>query len=127
MGQRSKGRDLVELDTQDARGRDFADLAEQYSEDAETKDTGGELGWFSHGGMPPEIEQAAFSLRPGEFSDPIEQTGGYVIILVLAREMRDLDESGVQAKQLEAIMIQVEALRAEADIEYLVDLTGGRD
>jgi parvulin-like peptidyl-prolyl isomerase len=108
-------------------GRDFADLAAQYSEDAETKDKGGELGWFSRGGMPPEIEQAAFSLRPGEFSDPIEQTGGYVIILVLAREMRDLDDNMLQAKQLEAIMVQVEALRAEADIEYLVDLTTGRD
>jgi parvulin-like peptidyl-prolyl isomerase len=102
-------------------GRSFAELAELYSEDAESKASGGEIGWFARGTMPPEIEELAFSLSPGQFGGPIELEEGYAIILVEERALRELDENALRQKQFEALMLQVQDLRAQAEIEYLVD------
>lgn len=63
-------------------GADFAALAAQY--DPVTK---GELGWFPRNYLPDmQIEEAAFSLQPGQYSNVIETPAGYSILMVLARE-----------------------------------------
>jgi foldase protein PrsA len=61
-------------------GKDFAEVARQYSLDKGTKDHGGELGWFSRGQLVPEFEKAVFSLKPGEISQPVQTQFGYHII-----------------------------------------------
>jgi peptidyl-prolyl cis-trans isomerase C len=63
-------------------GADFADLAALYDPNA-----GGELGWFPRAYLlEPELEEAAFSLEPGQYSDVIETEVGYHILLVLERD-----------------------------------------
>lgn len=47
--------------------------------------TGGDLGYVEKGTMHPSIEEAAFSLKPGEVSDIIETPQGYAIIRALDR------------------------------------------
>ena len=49
-------------------GEDFAALARELSEDAATKEEGGDLGFFPRGRMLPPFEDAAFALQPGELS-----------------------------------------------------------
>ena len=57
-------------------GWNFNDLAAQY--DPVTK---GELGWFPRGYLPdPAIENAAFALQPGQYSDVIQTQAGYDIL-----------------------------------------------
>ena len=52
---------------------DFAQLAQQSSTDAATKDKGGDLGWFAKGGLSDKaLEDAAFALQPGQLSDVIQ-------------------------------------------------------
>lgn len=46
-------------------GEDFAKLAKEFSTDPGSKEKGGDLGWFGHGAMVPEFEEAAFKLKPG--------------------------------------------------------------
>ena len=55
------------------KGKDFAQLAKQYSEDPGTKDKGGDLGFISRGQVVPEFEEAIFALKAGGIS-PIIQT-----------------------------------------------------
>jgi parvulin-like peptidyl-prolyl isomerase len=57
------------------KGRDFAEIAKQFSEDSATKDTGGDLGWYARGMLTQiDVENDIFSLnvgeRTGQHSDP---------------------------------------------------------
>ena len=62
-------------------GAKFEDLAKEYGTDG-TKDTGGDLGWFSLGAMDPAFEKAAFALKKGEYTkEPVKSSFGYHIIL----------------------------------------------
>jgi peptidyl-prolyl cis-trans isomerase C len=69
-----------------AAGGDFAALAAQESDDAGSKDKGGDLNFFKHGQMVPQFDQAAFSLKVGEISEPVKTQFGYHIIKVEARK-----------------------------------------
>jgi parvulin-like peptidyl-prolyl isomerase len=63
-------------------GWNFDDLAAQY--DPVTK---GELGWFPRGYLPESaIQQAAFALQAGQFSDVIQTQAGYHILFVVERD-----------------------------------------
>ncbi len=61
---------------------DFVDLAKKYSIDLDSKDLGGDLGYYAKGTIPPEFEDVAFALKPGEISDIIKTEDGYHIIKV---------------------------------------------
>jgi hypothetical protein len=67
-------------------GADFAAVAAKYSTDTGSKDKGGDLGWFGKGVMIPEFETVAFSLKPGEISQPVKSQFGYHIIQVLEKD-----------------------------------------
>lgn len=68
---------------QNLTAEDFAEYAQKYSDDPGSKENGGDLGWFPKGVMVPAFEQAAFSLKKGEISEPIKTQFGYHIILVM--------------------------------------------
>jgi peptidyl-prolyl cis-trans isomerase C len=67
-------------------GADFAQLASTESDDAGSKTRGGDLNFFKRGQMVAPFEQAAFSMKVGEISEPIKTQFGYHIIKVEARK-----------------------------------------
>jgi len=71
---------LVEL----RKGADFAAAARRFSMDPGSKETGGEIGWIRRGAglLDPHFEEAAFSLRPGVVSEPVESSYGFHLIQV---------------------------------------------
>ncbi len=65
-------------------GLDFAEAARKYSEDP-SKEKGGDLGEVVGGEMVPEFDKTAFSLKPGEVSEPVRTRFGWHLILVKER------------------------------------------
>lgn len=60
----------------------FTDAAKKYSEDTNTKDKGGELGFITQGYLPEEVEKVTFSLPLNQVSKPIKTNEGYYITKV---------------------------------------------
>ena len=75
---------LLNLKQQLKEGKSFADLAKEYSEDRNSKDNGGDLGFIS-AYLPTgfyELENVMYTLGPNEVSDPIETKLGYHLVMV---------------------------------------------
>jgi len=121
-------------------GKDFGDLAKQYSEDS-TAQQGGDIGWIVRGQTVKEFEDAAFSMKPGQVSDLVKTVYGIHIIKVVERQaahLQTFDEvkDGIRAelekqelasaqqnladslyKQMKAESANFQALAAKAGLE----------
>jgi peptidyl-prolyl cis-trans isomerase D len=67
-------------------GADFAELAKKNSEDTGSAVNGGDLDYFGRGRMVAEFDQVAFTLEPGQLSDPVKSQFGYHIIKVVDKK-----------------------------------------
>ncbi|MFS8137967.1 MAG: SurA N-terminal domain-containing protein [Thermomonas sp.] len=65
-----------------APGADFAALAKANSDDAGSKDKGGDLGMMTKGSLPGPFEDAAFAMKSGEVRGPVKSDFGWHIIKV---------------------------------------------
>jgi peptidyl-prolyl cis-trans isomerase C len=119
---RDKAREIYE---KIAHGSDFAQLAKENSKDPGSKDQGGELGFFIHGQMVPQFEEAAFKLKKGEVSEPFESQFGWHIVRVDDRRQRSAPAFEAVKDRVVASMIHKKAqqvatdLRGKAQIEYI--------
>lgn len=77
-------------------GAQFSQLAQEFSEDPESADKGGDLGWIRRGEMVPEFETAAFSLDVGQISDPVRTQFGFHLIKLEDRRMSEQLEQQVR-------------------------------
>lgn len=73
-------------------GEDFAELADQYSEDPSVQNNHGDLGYFDRASMVPEFSEAAFSAEPGEVVGPVKTRYGLHIIKVFDKKVEDGQE-----------------------------------
>ena len=79
-------------------GIDFAQLAEQFTEDPGNQVTpdsgrGGNLGWFGKGQMVPPFEAAAFAADEGDIVGPVLSRFGYHVIKIhQKRQTNDKEE-----------------------------------
>jgi peptidyl-prolyl cis-trans isomerase SurA len=99
-------------------GEDFARLAVATS-DAQTALEGGSLGWRKGAQLPTVFADIVVRMKPGEFSEPIQSTGGFQIVKlndmrgaermmvdqlhvrhILARPNEILDDAAVRQKLL---------------------------
>ncbi|MEM7207099.1 MAG: SurA N-terminal domain-containing protein [Pseudomonadota bacterium] len=78
----AKRQQLMDIRSQALNGVDFAELAEEFSDDPGSASQGGDLGAFPRGVMVPEFEEAAFSLNTDELSDVVESSFGFHLIKV---------------------------------------------
>ena len=74
---------------------DFAQAAKDNSDDAATAAKGGDIGPLkrSSTGVPTEIREAVFNLKPGGISDPIIQPNGYYIFKLEKLQTTSLEEA----------------------------------
>jgi peptidyl-prolyl cis-trans isomerase C len=105
-------------------GADFTELAKK-SSDGPSAQTGGDLGYFSRGQMVKPFEDAAFALKPGEISAPVQTEFGWHVIKVEDRRNRPVPSFDEVKDQLMASLVQnqlktvVQGLRGTAKVEIV--------
>jgi parvulin-like peptidyl-prolyl isomerase len=82
----------------------------------------GYLGWFPRGYLlQPEVEEAAFALQPGEYSQVVETEIGFHLIEVLERDPdRSLSPQARLALQIQALEDWLAERRAQSDIQVFL-------
>jgi len=95
-------------------GQDFTTLAKKYD-----PVTGGELGWFPRGYLTEKaLEDAAFSLEPGQYSPVIQTPLGFHILLVIERDpSRSLEPNARLVLQEKALSNWLQQRRAQSEIK----------
>jgi parvulin-like peptidyl-prolyl isomerase len=102
-------------------GEDFSYLAREYSEDISSRESGGDVGFFPRGVMPPEVEEVAFSLEVGETSEIVESQFGFRIVQVLEREEREIAVEVFENLRQQTFMQWLQDRREAATIERFID------
>lgn len=98
-------------------GQPWNKIAAKASIDTATKNNGGDMGWFPKGALDPAVEKVAFSIKVGDFSDPIQnQSGGWEVIQVIARENRPVDQSTYQQLITTAFQTWLTSMRSKYTI-----------
>jgi parvulin-like peptidyl-prolyl isomerase len=105
-------------------GTEFSTLVQEYSIDENSRANEGNLGWFPRGlGLiPPEVEEVAFSIEPGQVSGPIKSPLGFHIIKLENREMERPLEDMRQALKQQIFIKWLAKQRSLTTIEKYVGL-----
>jgi len=98
------------------KGDDFAQVAQEVSQDTGSAAQGGDLGWFGKGQMVPPFEEAAYALEIGEISQPVESDYGWHIIQLLGRTTLPLTASEYEQDRETAFSEFLATLREDAEI-----------
>jgi peptidyl-prolyl cis-trans isomerase D len=80
-------------------GKDFGELAKQYSKDPGSARNGGDLGWADKSSFVAPFADALFSMQPGEIRGPVKTQFGYHIIRldeIQAQKGKSFDEARAQ-------------------------------
>jgi peptidyl-prolyl cis-trans isomerase C len=111
-------------------GKDFGELAKNYSQDPGSAANGGDLGFFAQGQMVGPFEQAAFALKPGSVSDIVETPFGFHIIKVAEKQPArtvPLEEAKPQIEQFlqnqqrqQKTEAFINSLKAKGKVEILI-------
>lgn len=94
-------------------GADFERMALMYSEDATTREIGGDWGWIDRNTLNEQLTQVAFSLRPGQVSPVIQLGNSFYILLVEARQDASVKPISEVREEIERNLIQRERSDAQ--------------
>ena len=119
---------------QDQLAAKFAEVARATSDDKGSAQRGGALGQFGKGMMIPDFENAAYALKAGEMSAPIQSTVGYHIIYLADRHpfepyefhhdniIQFLEQRGIKEASANAYIDSIANLQGKTRAEVIEDL-----
>ncbi len=100
------------------RGKDFAALAKQYSDDQSSRAKGGELGWVQRGQAAPDVDQKLFSMKPGSI-ELVETGYGFHVLQVIEHQPE-------HARPLAEVQGQIESVLKQQNVRQRADADAGR-
>jgi len=83
---------IEELRQQILAGADFAELAQEHSEELATAGAGGDMGYVNRQKVVPPVAEAAYRLAPGQVSEVILTPYGLELIQVEDKRVKPLEE-----------------------------------
>lgn len=86
-----------------AGGADFATVAKESSEDANTRDDGGELGWFPADAYGPDFGQKIAALQDGQVTEPFRSEAGWHIVQREGSRQTDVADANRRSQVRETI------------------------
>ena len=89
-------------------GEDFAKLARENSEDANTRGEGGDLGYFGRDLLPKPIEEVVFAMNVGEVRGPVRADKGFHIIKLVDKRSKDVKSLEESKNEIRAQLRQKE-------------------
>ncbi|UOV06396.1 peptidylprolyl isomerase [Pseudoxanthomonas sp. F37] len=105
----------AKIDTLRARiagGADFVEVAKESTEDANSRDDGGDLGWFPADAFGPAFGQQVTGLQDGQVSAPFRTDAGWHIVQRVGSRQTDVTDQNRRAQIRETIG------RRKAEDEY---------
>ena len=102
-------------------GADFASMARQLSNGV-TAAAGGDAGWVLQEQLQEEVSAAVVALEPGQISDPISTSGGYLIVLLRDRRERLATNPNEVKVALKQILLPVSGDAGADEIESQTEL-----
>ena len=115
IGREKLGAVIEALDS----GRDFEELAREFSEDT-SSEQGGDLGWLPRGQTVAQFEKVAFSLELDQISDPFETQFGWHIVRL--HERQDARTQSLEEVNEQIAMMLLRERRNESYRLFLQDL-----
>jgi peptidyl-prolyl cis-trans isomerase SurA len=109
------------------QGEDFATLAQNYSEDPDYSQNGGDLGFVPESSLEranPELRRMVLALQPGQVTNILHTGEGYRVLKVISREpagQRDLNDPKVQQTIRETLINRKDQLLKAAYYEVARD------
>ncbi len=113
-------------------GADFADLAKRYSQDAGTARNGGQLPWLGPGMTIKDFEDVAYTLQPGQVSQPFPSVLGFHIVKMFERRQLEpydslrsqilisLRKQGIEEASAEHRIVEIMASRGKSYTREMV-------
>ena len=95
-------------------GEDFARLAVGVSQ-AQTALEGGSLGWRKGAQLPTLFADHVIRMKPGEFSEPIQSSGGFQIVRL--NDMRGAERTMVDQLRVRHILLRPNEILDEAAVQ----------
>lgn len=92
-------------------GADFAAIARESSEDAASREAGGDLGEVQAGTLPEALDEAISHLAVGAVSDPVRGPGGFHVLRVTERRAPAPPAFESVRERLQAVMMNREMFR----------------
>ena len=122
----------AKIDTLRARiagGADFAEVAKESSEDANSKSEGGDLGWFEADAFGPAFGQQVTGTGDGQVSTPFRTEAGWHILQRVGTRQTDVTNANQRAQVRETIGRRkledefnryLQELRGEAYVDFRI-------
>ena len=87
-------------------GEDFGELAKEHSDDVNTANLGGDMGWFPPEAFGERVAMTLSAMQPGEISEPFQTGAGWHILELIDKRQTDKTEEAIRASAREKIWMQ---------------------
>ncbi|OGQ56240.1 MAG: hypothetical protein A3J24_02820 [Deltaproteobacteria bacterium RIFCSPLOWO2_02_FULL_53_8] len=122
----------MELVEKARAGEDFGKMAKELSEDKQTAEKEGDMGWQHRGSLMEELEAVSVNMKPGDVSEPINTLYGYVVVKMegvkpeVQKTFEEINREKLKNELSDKLLKKdyeawLSGLKAAAKIEYLSD------